>query len=153
MNLTSALRWAAIYRGISWVAGILPLGVAVAAMYFIGSNSIPSGRGEAIGIATTPYFVVPVLVAIVVWQFVKTAAFYKTVTEATDEQMSERFDSERVKSEVLEVLDDRLAEMHNEVQRTRQEVQEMDSGGGAPTSAPASGGGNAGNTGSFDFES
>lgn len=153
MKLTSALRWAAIYRGISWLAGLIPLGVAAGAMYFVGTERIPRGTGEALGIVTTPYFLGPVLVAVVLWQFVTTVAFYKTVTEATDEQMAERFDTERLKSEVLEVLDERLAEMQSEVERTRTEVQQMDGGGGPTTQSPSGGAGNAGNTGSFDFES
>lgn len=153
MNLTAALRWAAIYRGIAWAAGLLPLGVAGAALYVVGPNRLPRGTGEVLAALTNPYVVLPVLGALVVWQFVKTAAFYKTVTEATDEQMAERFDSERVKSEILEVLDDRLAEMQHEVERTRTEVQQLDTGGGPATQSPTSGAGNAGSTGSFDFES
>lgn len=145
MRLTSALRWAAIYRSLAWGAGLLPVGVAVAALYFVGPSRIPRGTGEAMGILTNPYFLVPVFLALVAWQFLKTAAFYKTVTEATDEQMAERFDSEKVKSEVLEVLDDRLAEMQSEVERTRTEVQQLDSSG--PTTQATTG-----NTGSFDFE-
>jgi hypothetical protein len=151
MNVKSALRWAAIYRAIVWGTGLLPLGVAAGAMYVVQRNRIPRGSGEAIGIATTPYFIVPVLLALVVWQFVETVAFYKTVTEATDEQMAERFDSEKVKSEILSVLDDRLAEMQTELERTRKQVDDLDSGGGPTTQTPTAG--NTSNTGSFDFES
>lgn len=133
------------------MAGLLPLSVAAAAMYFVGRNGFPANRGQAMNVATEPAFIVPVVLALLVWQFVKTVAFYKTVTEATEEQMAERFDAERVKSEVLEVLDDRLAEMHSELQRARKEVKEMD-GGGATTGATAGGAGTAGETGSFDFE-
>lgn len=150
MNVKSALRWAVIYRAIVWGTGLLPVGVAAGAMYVVGRNRIPQGRGEAISIATDPKFIVPVLLALVLWQFVKTVAFYKTVAEATDEQMAERFDSEKVKSEILAVLDDRLSEMQTELERTRKQVDQIDSGGGPTTGAPSAG--TADSSDSFDFE-
>ena len=150
MNLKSTLRWALVYRGAVWAAALLPIGVAVASLYFVGPNRLPGGVGALRGFLTNPYVLAPVAVSLLAFQFVKTAVFYKTVTEATDEQMAERFDAEKVKSEVLEVLDDRLAEMQTELERTRKEVEEID-GGGPTTQAPASG--TAGDSGSFDFES
>jgi uncharacterized membrane protein YjgN (DUF898 family) len=153
MRVTSALRWAAYYRGIVWAAGLVPLGTALVAMFFIGTNRIPRGAGEAIGVATTPQFAVAMLASLVVWQFVKTAAFYKTVAEATEYQMAERFDSEKVKSEVLSVLDERLSEMQSELERTRKEVSDIDRGSGPTTQPPTAGGaGDASSAGGFDFE-
>jgi hypothetical protein len=152
MKLTSALRWAAFYRGIVWVAGLLPVGVIGVGMYFLGTNRIPRGTGEALSNAKSPYFLAALLVSLVIWQFVKTAAFYKTVTEATEMQMAERFDSEKVKSEVLSVLDDRLAEMQTELERTRKEVQEIDSGSGPTTQTPPTGNTGDASAGGFDFE-
>jgi hypothetical protein len=150
MNFKSTLRWALLYRGAVWVAALVPVGVALGALYFVGPPRLPRNVGAVRSAATTVYFLAPVAVSLLVFQFVKTAVFYKTVTEATDEQMAERFDSEKVKSEVLEVLDDRLAEMQTELERTRKEVEEIDGGGGPTTQAPASG--TASDSGSFDFE-
>jgi hypothetical protein len=41
--------------------------------------------------------------------------------------------------------------MQTELERTRKQVDDLDSGGGPTTQTPAAG--NSGNTGSFDFES
>lgn len=156
MNLKSALRWTAMYRAATWAAGFVFLAFLGAAVYLgLGDVVRTAVYGNPARLANPAFSGPPILLALMgfaVWQVTKTVAFYKTVTEATEEQMASRFDSERVKSEVLEVLDDRLSEMQSEVQRTRREVQDMDSGGGATTGA-AAGAGNAGSSGSFDFES
>lgn len=151
MNLKSTLRWALLYRGAVWAAALVPIGVAVGSLYFAGPDQLPGGVGGVRSLATNPYVYGPVAASLLVFQFLKTAVFYKTITEATDEQMAERFDSEKVKSEVLSVLDDRLAEMQTELERTRKEVEEIDGESGPTTQAPASG--TASETGSFDFES
>lgn len=140
MNAKAALRWAAIYRGVAWVFGLVGLALVAAGLY-ASLGWFPLTRGAVIRAATSPVFVPFALVGFVVWQFGKTVVFYKTLTEAVDEQMAERFDARMVKSEILEVLDDRLAEMDTQLRQTRKQVEEIDAGG-ATTGAGDS----------FDFE-
>ena len=157
MDIKSALRWSAMYRAVTWASGlvfVLFLGGAV----YLGLVDVlkTAVYGNPWKLTNVAYSAPPLLLTLVgflVWQFIESVAFYKTVTEATDEQMAERFDSEKVKSEVLSVLDDRLAEMQTELERTRKQVEELDGGSGPTTQPPTGNAGNAGNTGSFDFES
>lgn len=138
MDAKSALRWAVLYRGVTWLFGLV--GLAFVYLGFrLSVGGLPLSRSMFFGALANPRFLAPALLGFVLWQFGKTVVFYKTVTEAVEEQMTERFDAQMVKSEILEVLDERLAEMETEIRQTRSEVRET-SGGGAT----------AGN--SFEFE-
>jgi len=148
MKLKSALRWAVVYRAVAWgVGGLLALPLLAAGVYLGASRGIPVTQGQLLTKVDTATFVAFAFVALLVQQFVSSVAFYKTVSEATDEQLAARLDTEKVKSEVLSVLDDRLAEMQTELERTRKQVDDL---GGGPTTGAATAGrtGTTGATGS-----
>lgn len=128
MDSRTALRWTAIYRGTAWLAGLLGLALAVLPLYVYGENGV--GVDLFIEkVAAQPLLLAPVVLGFLVWQLGKTMAYYRTVTGAVDQQLGERFDPEMIKSDILSVLDDRLAEMQTEVEGTRRAVEEMDGGG------------------------
>jgi len=152
MNLRSALRWTAMYRAVTWASGVVFL-LFLGAAFVLGLDDVITTAvfGNPYRLADVGFSGPPLVLALVgflVWQFTTTVAFYKTLTEATDEQMVQRFDSEKVKSEILEVLDDRLAEMQTELERTRKQA----GGGSGPTAGATTGPGDAESSGSFDFE-
>jgi hypothetical protein len=157
MKLKSALRWTAIYRAVTLTSGVVMLAMVGASLYLGLDDTVRtlvygnpwSLRGQIGRVAAQ---VLLVVVGFVQWQLLTTVAYFKTLTEATEEQMAERFDSEKVKSEVLSVLDDRLAEMQTELERTRKQVEDLDSGGGPTTQTPPTGNAGDASAGGFDFE-
>ena len=60
-----------------------------------------------------------------VWILGTVGAFIRVFTAAVEEQMRERFDSEKVKSEILSVLDDRLGELERDVTEVRRQISEL----------------------------
>ena len=147
MHLTTALRWAAIYRAVSWAFGLVLFGFVYLG-FWLSYGGLPLSLGGVIEAAASPLFVAPVLVGFLLWQAGTTVAYYATVTGAVEEEMAHRFDAQMVKSEILEVLDDRLAEMESEVRQTRSEVRNR--GGSRATGGGVTSGGN---TGDFEFDS
>jgi hypothetical protein len=130
VNYKVALKWTAYYRGIAWAAALVGLGMVVLGLR-VANGAFPTGLPGVVDAATSTAFLPFALAGFVVWQVGTTAAFYKTTTEAVDEQLAERFDPELIKSDMLSVLDERLSEMHSELEATHRAVDEMqaDSGG------------------------
>lgn len=145
MHLTTALRWAAIYRAVSWAFGLVFFGFVYLG-FRLSYGGLPLSMGGVIEAAASPLFVAPVLVGFLLWQAVTTVVYYATVTGAVEEEMAERFDAQMVKSEILEVLDERLAEMESEVRQTRSEIRNR--GGSRATGSGSTGA----STGEFDFD-
>lgn len=130
MDAKQALRWSLYYRGLSTLSALLGLAlVAAGAVLGLGEAvSVATSGGDPTTALSPRSALLPAaftVLGVAVWQIGKTAAFYKTLSEAVDQQMSERFDAEVVKSEILSVLDDRLAEMHTDVQQARRGVDRL----------------------------
>ena len=159
MHLTTALRWAAIYRAISWTFGLVFFGFVYLG-FWLSFGGLPLTLGGVIEAAASPLFVAPALIGFLLWQTVTTVAYYATVTGAVEETMAERFDAQMVKSEILEVLDDRLAEMEAQIRRSGRtsratgggSVGSGPTGGGSVTDGPTGSGSTGGDTGDFDFD-
>ena len=163
MHLTTALRWAAIYRAVSWAFGLVFFGFVYLG-FRLSLGGLPLSLGAAIEAAASPLFIAPVLVGFLLWQTVTTVAYYATVSGAVEETMADQFDAQMVKSEILEVLDDRLAEMESQMRRSGGTSRATGGGsvGGGPTgggsvSGGTTGGGTTGggatdDTGDFDFD-
>ena len=168
MQLTTALRWAAIYRAVSWAFGLVFFGFVYLG-FWLSLGGLPLSLGAAIEAAVSPLFIAPVLVGFLLWQTVTTVAYYATVAGAVEETMADKFDAQMVKSEILEVLDDRLTEMESQMRRSGGTSRATGGGsvgggsvssgptGGGPTGGSSAGDGSAGgestdgDTGGFDF--
>lgn len=125
MDAKRTLRWAGYYFALSALSAVVGLAIVAAgatlglteAYHMYGGNASFS----AIAATAAPGLIVSLL-GIVVWKVGSAAAFVKTLTGAVDDEMGERFDSERVKSEILSVLDERLSDMQFEIQQTRRQM-------------------------------
>lgn len=127
MDAKRTLRWAGYYFALSTAAAIVgfaivavgaALGLATAYGMILDGASYSSILGTAApGLAVA-------LIGIVVWRVGTAAAFYKTMTGAVNDEMGEQFDSERVKSEILSVLDERLSDMQFEIEQTRRKIDD-----------------------------
>lgn len=129
MSLKQTLRWAAVYRALSAVAflvgfGLVALGFAVGLVFDPGALAAGDLGGAISGESPIAGLLVALL-GLVVWRVGKALALYYTLSGAVEERMATRFDSERVKSDILAVLDDRLSGLEEQVEATRSDVREV----------------------------
>lgn len=130
MNFKRALKWAVHYKVLSWIAAALGLGL-FAAGWVVGFGALfaayQSGDiASALSVGTVLAPLVLTALGFLVWQLGKTMAFYRTLSTAIETEMAERFDSEMIKSDILAVLDERLEEMHQEIESTNRAVRRLD---------------------------
>ena len=128
MESRRAFAWSARYFLISALfaligAALIGLGAGYGGLqawqiYLDSGNEIAALRGAGV------YLVLPV-VGIIVWRFGKAFALYMTLTGAVEEQLSGTFDTEHVKSDIVTVLDDRLADMQQDLQSVNREIRDV----------------------------
>lgn len=134
MQLTTSLRWALYYRGLALASFLVGAAVAAAGVWIglydvlvalLGLASGGGNVGEALASSRPIAGGALVVLGVAVWQLGKTAAFYKTLTQATESEMADRFDSQTVKSEILAALDEQLSALHDDVETTRKQVSRL----------------------------
>lgn len=128
MRSTEALRWAGIYTALSIAATIIALVIAVAGLALGGLHAVGMyfATPFALRIAVYPRVGLALfIIAAVAWWFGIAAAFFKTFFDALDAELAVAFDTESLKSDILSVLDERLAEMHQEASETRRIVDRL----------------------------
>lgn len=128
MDLVDAIKWAALYRLIALGSFLVGVGIIAAgvvagvgdAVIVLLENPLDPGTAaeEANPAATAVLFVI----GFVVWQVGATVGLYYTFARATGQSAAEEFDTVRLKSEVLEGLDERLQELEDDVAATRAAV-------------------------------
>lgn len=130
MHPKRSILWAALYALVASVATVV--GIAIIAIGLaIGGQEVYEtyqATGDVTGTVLTdaaPGLLV-VLLGVVVWRLGTGLALFLTIPGALKEELSETYDNEQVKSEILTVLDDRLAEMEREVQGLRRDEYEED---------------------------
>ncbi|SEW06163.1 hypothetical protein [Halobacterium jilantaiense] len=64
-------------------------------------------------------------VGVAVYRFGESWALYATLTDAHEEALSDTYDTERVKADIVSVLDDRLADMQNDLQSVNRELRKF----------------------------
>ena len=129
MRTSTALKWAGVYLGLWIVTTAIAGGLLVAGLALDGLSAAGLGTytpdtfsgGTESPIAGFALLVVGVLL----WQFGTAVAGFKTAVSAVEEETAKHFDAESMKSEILGVLDDRLADMHQDISQTRRLVNRM----------------------------
>ncbi|MFB6069761.1 MAG: hypothetical protein ABEJ76_01950 [Halanaeroarchaeum sp.] len=127
MESRRALAWAGRYflltAGFALV-GLVLVGIGLgyggmqAWSIYQQSGPLAAARGAA------PYLVIGVL-GVLVWRFGKALSLYMTLTGAMEEQLAATFDTEHVKSDIVSVLDDRLADMQQDLQSVNRELRDV----------------------------
>ena len=129
MDGTQALRWSLYYRLLASLSFVIGLGIAVAGLWIGVGNSIESLLVDLEGGVEQPNSPalagVGVVVGVLVWQVGKATAFYKTIVGATQSELEDDLDHEAMKSDMLEVIDERLSDMHAEVEQARRGVNRL----------------------------
>lgn len=134
MQLTTSLRWALYYRGLALLSFLVGAAVAAAGVWIglydvlVALLGLASGGGnvsDALASSRPIAGAALVVLGFAIWQLGKTAAFYKTLTQATESEMADRFDTQTVKSEILAALDEQLSDLHADVETTRRQVSRL----------------------------
>jgi len=130
MESRRAVAWAGRYFLISSLFALVGLALVGAGLGYGGLQAweVYQSTGSAIAAlrANAAYLVLPVL-GILIWRFGKALSLYMTLTGAVEEQLTDTFDTEHVKSDIVSVLDDRLADMQQDLQSVNREIREAKS--------------------------
>jgi len=128
MDAKRSLRWAVYYVVLAGVTTVVA-GALVAAGWVVGLGSAYDQLADGATLSSVAGTAAPglalALVGVLFWAVGTVAAFVRVFTAAVEEQMRERFDSEKVKSEILSVLDDRLSDVEHDMSETRRKIDEL----------------------------
>lgn len=125
MQYTETLRWAARYLGLWLLAvviggAIAAGGVALGGLASLGAYSMTP---VALRVAYYPSMGLAVIgLGLLAFKLGAAAALVHVLVNATESRLDATLDTETLKSDILSVLDERLAEMHEEVSETRRLV-------------------------------
>ena len=129
MQTSRALKWAGVYLGLWLVAAAVAGGLVAAGLALDGLSAVGLGSytpdGFQGGTDSPTAGLVLIAVGGVVWQFGTAVAGFKTAVSAVEEETARHFDPESMKSDILGVLDDRLADMHQDTSQIRRLVNRM----------------------------
>ncbi|MFB6186758.1 MAG: hypothetical protein ABEI86_07835 [Halobacteriaceae archaeon] len=67
------------------------------------------------------------LIGFAIWRFGKWLVFYKTLTGAIKEDLTDEFDTEHVKSDIMSLLDSRLSDMQDEIRKSNRNTSQRQS--------------------------
>lgn len=125
MEYAETLKWAGVYLGLWLLAGLLGGIVVVAGIALGGLAGVGAYQLTPFSLRLTLYptaGLVVILLGLVVFKIGSTAALVHVVVSATESRLPEALDTEGIKSDILSVLDGRLAEMHDDLRETRRFV-------------------------------
>ncbi|MFC7081144.1 hypothetical protein [Halorussus caseinilyticus] len=128
MDASRSLRWAVYYvilAGVATLLGGALVGAGVVLGIADGYSQLESGAALSTALETAAPGLAAVVLGVLVWAVGTVTAFVRVFTAAVEEQMRERFDGEKVKSEILSVLDDRLSDVEHDVSEMRRTVSEL----------------------------
>ncbi len=127
MDRRRSLSWAGKYFLIT--SGLALVGVALVALGIYVAYTQGSGNLYGLGIpgptGRSYLGLVPIALGIAIWRGGKAWAMYMTLSGAIEEDLSDTFDTEHVKSDIVAVLDDRLADMQQDLQSVNRELRNL----------------------------
>lgn len=128
MDRRRTLLWAGLYTIVASLVTILGLAI-IGGGLAIGGQDVYDAY-QASGDVTTDVLrdaapgVAIILLGIIVVQLGSALALFLTLPRAISEELKDTYDNERVKSEILTVLDDRLSSMERDLQRFQEDEDE-----------------------------
>ena len=129
MEKTQALKWAGVYLA-TWIAATVVGGAIAAAGVALGGLA-PVGLGAyepaslQFGVAYPRAGLAVLVLGVLAWKFGTALALIRTLTLSIESETAAQLNTETLKSDILSVLDDRLADMHQEVEETRRLVDRL----------------------------
>lgn len=89
-----------------------------------GSTSVMGVSIPIPGLASLPGFIIAFF-GFVVWRFGKAWSYFKTMPAAVEDDVSDTFDTQHVKSDIVSILDERLTDMQQDLQSVNRELREI----------------------------
>lgn len=130
MNRADASKAAATYA-VAWivsaVVGSALAGLGVVRWLLPAYLRLASGDPTAVVLRTAAPGAALLLAGLVVWKVASAVVLYRTLSAAFAAETSGRLDTEGMKSDILSVMDERLADMKQDTQRTRRVVERVGS--------------------------
>ncbi|WP_336034730.1 hypothetical protein [Halobacterium yunchengense] len=96
----------------------------VAAGAYLSRPALEAETTSALLTALAPGVALAV-VGVAVYRFGQSWALYKTLTAAHEEALADTFDTQRVKSDIVSLVDDRLSDMQTELQSANRELRKL----------------------------
>jgi hypothetical protein len=128
MDAKRSFRWAGTYFLLTGAATLVGGGIAALGLELGAGAAYYDWQGgqAATGVLLEyPLGFVLLVVGLAIWWFGKTWALYATLTGAVREDLAEQYDTEKVKSEVLTVLDDRLSDLQQDLNSMNRSVRDL----------------------------
>lgn len=127
MDRKRALSWAGKYFLVTSAFALVGIVLVVAGLYVANLYAIPNATYFGLPYPTGRSFlgIIPLLLGIAIWRGGKAWAMYITLTGAIEEDLEDSFDTEHVKSDIVAVLDDRLADMQHDLQSVNREIRKL----------------------------
>ncbi|MFB6354279.1 MAG: hypothetical protein ABEJ92_09355 [Halobacteriales archaeon] len=122
MDYAETLRWAGVYLGLWLLAAVVGGAVVVAGVALGGLAALGAYQQTpfALRVAYYPRGGLAVIgLGLVVFKVGSTGALLHVVVSATEARLPSAVDTEGMKSDILSVLDERLAEMHGDLRAVR----------------------------------
>ncbi|MFB6361728.1 MAG: hypothetical protein ABEH59_10465 [Halobacteriales archaeon] len=131
MEYGETLKWTGVYVGLWVVAGLLGgliivVGIAIGGLAGVGAYQMTPFSLRLALYPTGGLLVM--LLGVFVWKIGTTAAVIHVIVSASERRLPAALDTESVKSDILSVLDDRLADMHDDIRDTRRYVSDAGQG-------------------------
>lgn len=116
--LTYALAWTVSAAVGVAIAGYGAVQWLLPAYVRLGEGAPPSALVNAVAPGLALLFL-----GLLLWKMASTLAYYRTLGPTVAADTAERLNTEAMKSDILSVIDERLADMKGDTQRTRRIVE------------------------------
>jgi hypothetical protein len=125
MDAKRALRHAGKYtllKALATVVGLAPVAAGGYNAYRLYTGAAAEGGTlggtfyGSLGLAAVGLFL---------WQFLSAWALYTTLTDAITEDVSDTYDTTKVKSDILSVVDDRITDVQNDINQVNRSIQDI----------------------------
>ena len=127
MESRRAVAWAGRYFLIT--AGFALVGAALVGVGLgyggLQAWSTYQSAGAMAAVSGAALYLAVAALGILVWRFGKALALYMTLTGAMEAQLADTFDTQHVKSDIVSVLDERLADMQQDLQSVNREIRDL----------------------------
>lgn len=129
MDAKRALYWGALYA-LVWTLGAVVGGAVVVGGYLLGIDTALDmvARNDPLRavLSTAAPGLAVAVVGLFLWRLVAAWGLFRTLVPAVRDTLSETYDNERVKSEILSVLDERLSDMQQDLQTVGRRSRDAD---------------------------
>lgn len=131
MEYAETLKWTGLYLGLWLLAAVVGGAIAVVGVALGGLGPLGAYQVTPFALRITYYprgGLAVIALGLLVFKFGSAAALVHVVVGATEARLPEALNTEAIKSDILSVLDERLADMHGELSDTKRLVADASGG-------------------------